>query len=84
MPQFSVHTQIDIIMATFALHNYIRMNATNDPIFAMLEQHPDYVPDDELTDIQDSSTNNESMRQTSNEMKVIRNNIASLLWDARQ
>ena len=74
-----MHPQINIIMAAFALHNYIQMNLTDDPMFTMLEQHPNYVPNDELVDIQDSSTNNEIIRETSNEMKMIRNNIASLL-----
>ena len=83
MPQFSVHTQIDIIMATFALHNYIRINSTDDQMFTMLEQHPDYIPQDELSDVQDSFTNNEDVRETFSEMRDIRNNIANLLWDAR-
>jgi hypothetical protein len=37
MPQFSVQTQIDVIMAAFALHNYIRMNSHDDLLFTMVE-----------------------------------------------
>ena len=78
------HTQIDIIIAAFAQQNYIRLNLIDDPTFILLKQHSNSVPNDELVDIQDSSTSNENVRETSNEMKVVRNNIASLLWDARQ
>ena len=84
MPQFSMHTQIDIIMVAFSLHNYIWMNLIDDQMFTMLEQHLDYVPNDELVDIQDNFTSNESVSETYNEMKEIHNNIVGLFWDARQ
>ncbi|KAK9135797.1 hypothetical protein Syun_015127 [Stephania yunnanensis] len=80
MPQFSVQTQIDIIIAAFALHNYIRKNAQDDDLFNIVAQHPDYVPLDELSDVIDDDINHESYRETYQEMKNIRNNIASQLW----
>ena len=52
-------------------------------MFTMLEQHSDYIPQDELSDVQDSFINNEDVRETFSEMRDIRNNIANLLWDAR-
>ncbi|XP_031108447.1 uncharacterized protein LOC116012916, partial [Ipomoea triloba] len=73
MPQFSVETQIDVIMATFALHNYIRKNSQDDMMFNVLEQHPDYIPPDELQDSSSNTSTNESLSQTSTEMKEIRN-----------
>ena len=84
MPQFSVQTQIDIIIAAFALHNYIRKNSEDDMMFTILVQHPDYVPQDELQDIIGSVTSNESSRETSKEMKEIHDSIVALLWNAKQ
>ncbi|XP_071699252.1 uncharacterized protein [Rutidosis leptorrhynchoides] len=48
MPRFSVQTQIDVITATFALHNYIRTNSQEDIMFAIIDEHPNYIPRDEL------------------------------------
>nr|XP_043639060.1 uncharacterized protein LOC122610130 [Erigeron canadensis] len=84
MPQFSVKTQIDVIIATFALHNYIRNNSKDDMLFTRLEQHPNFIPQDELHDVRGHYTNNgESFEGTSNVMKQIRNDIATLIWNAR-
>ncbi|KAL2928736.1 hypothetical protein RDABS01_001882, partial [Bienertia sinuspersici] len=33
MPQFITETQIQIVVATFALHNYTRINSPDDPLF---------------------------------------------------
>ncbi|XP_056682834.1 protein ALP1-like [Spinacia oleracea] len=79
VPQFSKKTQIDVIMATFALHNYIRRNSPNDLMFNMLDQNPDYMPCEELPDVNDFR-NTENSRVASKEMQVIRDNIASLIW----
>ncbi|XP_019158198.1 PREDICTED: uncharacterized protein LOC109154913, partial [Ipomoea nil] len=73
MPQFSVETQIDVIMATFALHNYIRKNSQDDMMFNVFEQHPDYIPPDELQDSSSNISINENLSQASTEMKEIRN-----------
>ncbi|GKF41023.1 putative nuclease HARBI1 [Tanacetum coccineum] len=40
MPWFSVKTQIAVIMAAFALHNYIRNSDEEDMMFTTIEQHP--------------------------------------------
>lgn len=81
MPQFTIATQTRIIVATFALHNYIRINSPNDRVFQVLEQHPDYIPADELS--YSTSTNEENVRQRS-EMKDIRDRIAESLWLGKQ
>ncbi|XP_076932477.1 uncharacterized protein LOC143598034 [Bidens hawaiensis] len=82
MPKYSVHTQIDVIMATFALHNYIR-NCQDDILFTTMEQRPNYIPRDELDDISNHETNaNGLFEGTTNEMKQVRNNIATLIWNA--
>nr|XP_043630821.1 uncharacterized protein LOC122602128 [Erigeron canadensis] len=86
MPKYSVKTQIDVIMATFALHNYIRNSSQQDMMFTvMMEEHPNYIPQDELHDVYGHTTNFEnSFEGTSNEMKQIRGEIADLIWDARR
>ncbi|GJY54052.1 putative nuclease HARBI1 [Tanacetum coccineum] len=85
MPKYSVETQHDIIIAAFALHNYIRNNDKEDKVFTTFEQHPDYMGCDELRDVRGSVTNNDNMYSgTSNEMKQIRNDIATSIWNARR
>ena len=81
MPQFTIATQTRIIVATFALHNYIRINSPNDRVFQVLEQHSNYIPADELS--YSTSTNEENVRQRS-EMKDIRDRIAESLWLGKQ
>nr|GEV48662.1 putative nuclease HARBI1 [Tanacetum cinerariifolium] len=84
MPQFSVKTQIAVIMAAFALHHYIRNSDEEDMMFTMIEQHPNYIPSDELHDVRGHETNTKNVSQgTSNEMKRIRDDIAASIWNAR-
>nr|GEV48663.1 hypothetical protein [Tanacetum cinerariifolium] len=84
MPQFSVKTQIAVIMAAFALHNYIRNSDEEDMMFTMIKQHPNYIPPDELHNVRGHETNSENVSQgTSNEMKRIRDDIAASIWNAR-
>ncbi|GJR75448.1 putative nuclease HARBI1 [Tanacetum coccineum] len=84
MPQFSVKTQIDVIMAAFTLHNYIHNSDKEDMMFTTIEQHLNYIPSNELHDVRGHETNTENISQgTSNEMKQIRDDIATLIWNAR-
>ncbi|XP_071686762.1 uncharacterized protein [Rutidosis leptorrhynchoides] len=85
MPTFSVQTQIDVITATFALHNYIRTNSQEDILFAIIDQHPNYIPRDELIDVSNRDRSAEGLYEgRSNEMKHVRNDIATLIWNARR
>ncbi|XP_058775533.1 uncharacterized protein LOC131649792 [Vicia villosa] len=87
MPQFSVKTQIDVIIAAFALHNYIRINSHDDPMFTVLDQHPNYVPHDDLSDsVVDPQGGDipEGEAGRSTKMKEIRNNITALIWNNRR
>nr|GFA49885.1 cytochrome P450 [Tanacetum cinerariifolium] len=85
MPKYSVETQHDIIIVAFALHNYIRNNDREDTVFTTFEQHPDYMGCDELHDVRGPVTNNDNISSgTSNEMKQIRNDIATSIWNARR
>ncbi|CAA0811283.1 Unknown protein [Striga hermonthica] len=82
MPKFSVETQIDVIMAAFALHNFIRINSNDDLMFGVLEKHPEYIPNDELQDESTSHPGYDNSRETKNVMKNIRNDIAKMIWSA--
>jgi hypothetical protein len=87
MPQFSVKTQIDVIIAAFALHNYIRINSQDDAMFTILEKHPNYIPNDELPGIVDGyqgSERQEGRSGRSTKTKEMRNNVAALLWNIRR
>ncbi|GJY18203.1 hypothetical protein Tco_0389694 [Tanacetum coccineum] len=85
MPKYSVETQHDIIILAFALHNYIRNNDSEDKVFTTFEQHPDYMGCDELRDVRGSVTNNDNISSgTSNEMKQIRTDIATSIWNVRR
>ncbi|XP_076906996.1 uncharacterized protein LOC143563317 [Bidens hawaiensis] len=84
MPKYSVQTQIDVIMTTFALHNYIR-NSQEDIMFTTMEKYPNYIPRDELHDASNHDTSTDGLFEgATNEMKFVRNNIATLIWNARQ
>nr|GEX07090.1 hypothetical protein [Tanacetum cinerariifolium] len=85
MPKYSVETQHNIIIAAFALHNYIRNYDREDMVFTTFEQHSYYMGCDELHDVRGSVTNNDNISSgTSNEMKQIRNDIATSIWNARR
>ncbi|GJT52846.1 putative nuclease HARBI1 [Tanacetum coccineum] len=84
MPKYSVKNQLDIITAAFTLHNYIRNNDKEDTVFTTFEQHPDYMGGDELHDVRGLGANHDDISSgTSNEMKQIRNDIATSIWNAR-
>jgi hypothetical protein len=80
MLKYSVETQIDVIIAAFALHNYILMNSHDDLRFSMVEHNPNYRGDDELPDVHDTDTSNEIPEDRSTTMRDTRNNIAKLIW----
>ncbi|XP_071741399.1 uncharacterized protein [Rutidosis leptorrhynchoides] len=84
MPRFSVQTQIDVITATFALHNYICTNSQEDIMFAIIDEHPNYIPRDELNDVNNHDTRTEGLFEgRRNEMKHVRNSIATSIWNDR-
>ncbi|KAJ1440765.1 hypothetical protein SESBI_01840 [Sesbania bispinosa] len=70
-------------MAAFALHKYICNNSQDDIMFILLEQHPNYIPHDELPDMGHNDTSREHVEERSTEMKEIHNNIANLSWETR-
>uniref|UniRef100_A0A803N2W9 DDE Tnp4 domain-containing protein n=1 Tax=Chenopodium quinoa TaxID=63459 RepID=A0A803N2W9_CHEQI len=83
-PKLSVETQIQMVVATFALHNYIRINSPTDPLFRVLEDYPDFIPSFELPDINHAGSNCDNREGDGTEMKAIRDHIAGSLWKARR
>ncbi|KAL4559437.1 hypothetical protein LXL04_031575 [Taraxacum kok-saghyz] len=67
MSSFNKKTQIDVIMATFALHNYIRRNDSTDTIFFYVGRNPQNIPTEELGET--SGTANLNTQGTNNEMR---------------
>ncbi|CAH9086739.1 unnamed protein product, partial [Cuscuta europaea] len=83
MPIYSLHGQNKIICSCFALHNYIRKSKIGDPGFTIIDQDPNFIPDDIFRDVESTSAQSvEHMRIR--EMAVIRDNIASSLMAARR
>lgn len=44
MPQLSIETQLQIMVATFVLHNYIGVKSTDNPLYRVLEEYLDFIP----------------------------------------
>jgi hypothetical protein len=51
MPSFNYKAQVRIVVASMAIHNYIRRTSMQDVTFMEFDRHPDFVPDDFLTDV---------------------------------
>lgn len=83
MPQFSVTTQIDIIMACFALHNFIRKNSQNDLVFSVVDEYPNYMSSEELHDVDNFKKTVMKPTNASKEMELVRDRIAESIWASR-
>jgi hypothetical protein len=44
MPEFPYKSQVKIVVATMALHNYIQRKSGKDVAFNEFDNHPDFVP----------------------------------------
>ena len=71
MPSYSFNTQRDIVVATMALHNYIRRTSLNDPAFLQFDQNPEFVPLDMF-----STTHKSDEEFSTAQMDVLRDQIA--------
>jgi hypothetical protein len=49
IPCYPGTTQIKIIVACMALHNFVRLSGINDVDFGLVDQHVSYVPSTMLT-----------------------------------
>jgi len=51
MSSFNYKAQVQIVVASMTIHNYIRRTSLQDMVFMEFDRHPNYVPDDLFTDI---------------------------------
>jgi hypothetical protein len=51
MSSFNYKTQVRIVVASIAIHNYIKRTSIQDVAFMKFDRHPNFVPDDFLTDV---------------------------------
>ena len=51
MSSFNYKTQVEIVVTSMAIYNYIRRTSMQDVAFIEFDRHPDFVPDDFLTDV---------------------------------
>jgi len=51
MLMFPYKTQVQIVVASMTLHNYIIRKSIQDVAFNEFDRHPNFIPDDILTDV---------------------------------
>jgi hypothetical protein len=51
MSAYPYKTQVEIVVASMALHNYIRRKSQDDAVFSEYDRNPNLIPDDFLLDI---------------------------------
>jgi hypothetical protein len=51
MPSFPYKVQVQIVVASIALHGYYRRKSQEDIAFREFDRHPDFVLDDFLTGV---------------------------------
>ena len=77
MHAYPYKTQVKIVVASMALHNYIRRRSQCDITFAEYDRNPNFIPEDILPDIVPRSNNQGS--QTRSRIDLVRDAIASSL-----
>ena len=74
---YSYKTQVQIMVASMSLHNYIRKRSQGDITFAEYDSNLNFVPEDILADI--VSRSNSQGSQTRSRIDLVRDGIASSL-----
>ncbi|KAG5235385.1 protein ALP [Salix suchowensis] len=77
MPAYPYKTQVAIIVASMALHNYIRRRSQDDAVFVEYDRNPDYIPDELLPDVVACETRQSSRRNS--RMDIVHEGIANSL-----
>jgi hypothetical protein len=77
MPEFPYKSQVKIVVASMALHNYIRRKSGQDVAFNKFDSHPDFVPPDIFPDVVPQSQR--TGHQSASRMDYIRDGIANSL-----
>ena len=71
--------QVQIVVASMALHNFIRRRWQHDIDFVQYDCNPNYVPDDVLPDI--VARDNSQGLQRPSRMNIVRDSIANSLMN---
>ena len=77
MPSYQYKMQVQIVVASMALHNFIRKRSQHDVDFLQNNCNPNYIPDEVLLDI--IAQNNSQGLQRPSRMNIVRDNIANSL-----
>ena len=77
MPAYPYKSQVKIVVASMALHNYIRRKSQEDIVFTEYDRNPQFVPDDFLADVVSRSQSQGNHRPS--QMNHVRDGIADSL-----
>jgi len=77
MSAYPYKTQVEIVVASVALHNYIRRRSQDDEVFFKYDRNPNFIPDDFLLGIVPHSNIRGSHRPS--RMDFVRDGIANSL-----
>ena len=73
MSAYPYKTQVEIIVASIALHNYIRRRSQDDIVFVEYDRNSNFIPNDFLQDIVVQLDNQRSQRPS--RIDFVRNEI---------
>jgi len=62
MLTYPYKSQVQIIVASMTLHNYIRRKSQEDVAFTKYDRNPNFIPDDILTDVVPHSQSQDNRR----------------------
>ncbi|XP_034912237.1 uncharacterized protein [Populus alba] len=79
MPAYPYKTQVEIVVASMTLHNYIRRRSQDDAVFSEYDRNPNLIPDDFLPDTVQVSAVQGSQRPS--RMDFVRDGIANSLME---
>lgn len=79
MPAYPCKTQVEIVVTSMALHNYIRRSSQDDAVFSEYDHNPNLIPDDFLPDIVRALAVQGSQRPS--RMDFVRDEIANNLME---
>ncbi|GJY14780.1 hypothetical protein Tco_0385202 [Tanacetum coccineum] len=80
---FKLNVLEDVVKRNFFLN--FPEDEEEDMMFSVIDEHPYYIPHEELRDVHGIESNNEDLNEgSSNEMKQTRNAIATSIWNARR
>ena len=80
---YTFNTQKKLVLATMAIHNFIRRSGKNDIPFGSYDAEPDFVPEDEETEGLDRNTLHGTPQPDDYDMGVRRAAIAQAIMRRR-